>query len=656
LFRPAYGAATGEPTSRRRAGGRRHRVRLAAVALLGLGLTFTVMLASASSAQAKIPIVGEIPVVGEVVEGIAGAGQAVLNPTEAVLKGFIHLLQAIFGGVEAKLINEVIAGLLAIPNFNSGHVAGLERTTVAIAAGMLTAVLTLSILRFYIAGLTNSASGGFEALQGVVRVVGAVGFIVLWPGIYGEVVQIPSAFNHALLGSASVQHNVALLFDAALTVGTGAFALNAGLGLIFVILIGLVSAVVFLSLLWMKVLLSVMLMFLYVAMPLCVVLWPIPELAWLASSALKALTVAVIAPSVWAILFSLSSAINTDVLTWAPSHSLIDTVIIRPLAGITVMLLCITIPRFLMRTALIGPGGQPGGWRVWRTITFGMFAARAASGGAQTVATAAVEGHPKAKRMIDALPTPIKPPGKGGEGSLASRVVFGRSGFVPEQDDSEKVPPPRVSAPGAQPGQAHASDRTPSPRERPAEQPAGSAQPRQSSAQGQVRAEEVNQAGASMYQQAHSGLESSSADDVRAAMGRLTPDTQRRLAEIRASNPDRLRDSIAHSLPSAGWTDAEREALRTIGSARMKEVEEGMNLAASDLTGTPAAPAAQPGVAPVPSPAVPRPPATSPPPSGSTPPSGSRSLGADLREQRPIAGDDPAPRKGGLIDPEPFRD
>ncbi len=59
-------------------------------------------------------------------------------------------------------------------------------------------------------------------MQGLVRVVGAVGFIVLWPGIFNEVVQIPRMFNQALLGSGSVQHNVALLFDAALVVGSAA--------------------------------------------------------------------------------------------------------------------------------------------------------------------------------------------------------------------------------------------------------------------------------------------------------------------------------------------------------------------------------------------------------------------------------------------------
>ena len=240
----------------------------------------------------------------------------------------MKVLQAIFGGVEAKLITGVINGLLAVPDFNSGHVAALEHTTVAIAAGMLSAVLTLSIVRYYVVGLTDGGSGGFEALQGITRVLGAVSFIVLWSGIFNELTQIPKMFDGALLGSTSVQHNVALLFDAALVVGGTTFALNAGLGLIFVILIGFISAIVFIALLWMKVLLSVMMMFLFVSMPLCVALWPLPELGWLAASAMKAMFVGLLVPCVWAILFALSAAVNADVLTWAPSHSIIDTVIV----------------------------------------------------------------------------------------------------------------------------------------------------------------------------------------------------------------------------------------------------------------------------------------------------------------------------------------
>ena len=659
----------------RRETARSHRAHLAVGAVAASAVA---LLAGAAPAEAKVPIVGEIPVVGKVVEGVGSVGEAVLNPAEAVLKGFVHLLQAIFGGFEAHLITEVIAGLLAIPNFNTGQIAGLEHTTTAIAAAMLGAVLTLSILRYYIAGLTNNASGGFEALQGLVRVVGAVGCILLWPGVFTELLQIPSAFNHALLGSTSVQHNVALLFDAALTLGSGAFALNVGLGLIFAILIGLISAVVFIALLWMKVLLSVMMMFLFVSMPLCIVLWPVPELSWLATSAMKALGVAVIVPSVWAILFSLSAAVNADVLTLAPSHSIIDTVIMRPLAGITLMLLCITIPRFLMRTALIGPHGQPGGWRVWRTVTFGMFAARTAAGGARSVAIAATEGHPAAARTIDALPSPVKPPTEPGAGSLAGRVVFGRSGYVKQDgEDAERVPAPNVSVPDRETGTAPAAaSGAATVAGEAAGQAAGGASQATAAIAGQQagvgrqrRREEADRAGAGMYRQAHSEHESSSVEDVRAAMARLPLQTQRRLAHIMDTNPDRLRDSIARALPERGWTAGEREALQTIGGARRKQAQDGMDVALAGLDHAPAraqapTPASQPAPGAVSSDGWSHPSPASPSASQSSlssmdaspPPSGTPSLGVPLREQPLTRRQQVSQPEADVSDMNPFRE
>jgi hypothetical protein len=661
---------------------------------------FAVLLASPATAQAKIPVIGKIPVLGGVVEKIAGVGEALWNPAEAVMSAFLKVLQAVFGGVEAHLITDVITGLLAIPNFNSGHVAGLEHTTVAISAGMLSAVLTLSILRYYIAGLTDSGSGGFEALQGLVRVMGAVGFIILWPSIFNELLEIPSAFNHALLGSSSVQHNVALLFDAALATGAGAFALSTGLGLIFVILIAFLSAVVFLALLWMKVLLSVMLMFLYVSMPLCVVLWPVPEMSWLAASAMKALAVAVMVPSVWAILFALSAAVNADILTFAPSHSIIDTVIIRPLAGITLMLLCITIPRFLMRTAMIGPQGQGGGWRVWRTVTFGMFAGRAAAGAGQAVAAAAVEGHQAAGRMIDRLPSQMRPPKAAGEGSLASRVVWGTSGFPEEEKRKSKgktggdgqqdwgagepVPKTTGRTPAAPAGEGKSSEQgqpAPQTQSQPAanseRQPAAASESQASGAgQGRTASQAnrafVDAAGEWMYQKAHSTP--TDAGEVAAAMGKLPEKAQRQLAQIQASNKDKLRDSIANQLDNPAWSAEQQAALWTIGSSDGLSAEQGIAHAIARLD----EPAGQP---------PPAGGATDTPPTGSTsqgstptnsqqatpaagsprsgqpsstseagPPSGSRSLGADLREQpAPPQPENPS-ADSELVDPEPFRD
>jgi len=661
-----------------------------AAAAAGVGIALAAVLAASladpTSAHA------EIPVLGPAVKAIGGVGHAILHPLDAVVEGFVKILQAIFGGIEAHLIAGVINALLTIPNFDTGHVATLESTTVAIAAGMLSAVLSLSILRYYLAGLTDSGSGGFEALQGLSRLAGAVGFIILWRGLFNTVVEIPRLFNEALLGGGSVQHNVALLFDAALVVGSGAFALNAGIGLIFVIVIGFIAALVFIALLWMKVLLSVLLMFLYVSMPLAVVVWPIPELSWLAASAMKTLFVALIVPCVWAILFALAAAINADVLTWVPTHTVIDTVIVRPLAGITLMILCLTIPRFLVRTAMIGPHGQPGRGRLWRTVTIGMLGARAASGGARAVAGAAAEGNPGAQRMIDALPSPARPPSEPGSGGMAARMVFGRSGFTDEKGNGKSE---RNGGSGPQSGPERRQGSGTS-EQQPGEQSDGQAASASGAAGGQEAVRRSQQAfsvsgidrpafdrsgvdEAWQTMQARSQMSPPDTQGVVAAMGQFSPETQRGLASFQSANPTRMRPWAAQHVAAAGLSAAQRDALLTLGSAPQGTLQKGMSGAMTRLDSQPAssdhsAAAASPSCAEQPpggggsgsprldtQPPANRPSASSPGVrSGESPPAEGRSLGADLREQPPgppsASGATPARPSRDLPDPEPFLD
>ena len=111
---------------------RQRRVRVGLSAGVA-GIVFVAALAVALAAPAAAH--AEIPVIGPVVKTIGGIGHTILHPAEAVVEALVKVLQAIFGGVEAKLITAVVDGLLAIPNFDTGHVAELEHTTVAIAAG-----------------------------------------------------------------------------------------------------------------------------------------------------------------------------------------------------------------------------------------------------------------------------------------------------------------------------------------------------------------------------------------------------------------------------------------------------------------------------------------------------------------------------------------
>lgn len=534
------------------------------------------------------PAQAQIPVIGPIAEAVGSIGGAILHPANAALNALLSVLRAIFGGLEAKLVGDVIQALLSIPSFQTGHVAGLEHTMVAISAGMLSAVFTLSIVRYYLAGLTNTASGAFEAVHALVRVGGAVALILLWPTMFGWLEQVPNLFDAALLQSGGVQHNVGLLFDAALVFGAGAFAIGTGVGLIFTIVIALAAALTFLALLWMKVMISILLMFLYVAMPVAIVIWPIPELSWIATAAMRALGVALIVPCVWAILFALSAAVNADILSWVPTHSILDTLLVRPLAGLTLMVLCITIPRSLMQAAVPVRVPQPAG-RAWRTLTLGMFAARTGTGAARTVASAAADGQPQAQRMIGMLPESLRPPRQPGEGGSAARIIFGASGF---DDPRERTGRPRhaggrsrgAGTPGGLGDAGVAAGAQGSDSRVYAEQAV-----RRTEAQASVHGIEHPVRDPESSERAREAMRGRSriappdATMVAGAMSRFPAATQRDLARIGSEHG--LREFAAEHLRSANLTDSQRDALSTLGSARMPALQQGIATALQTLDG-----------------------------------------------------------------------
>ena len=326
---------------------------------------------------------------------------------------------------------------------------------------------------------------------------------------------------------------------------------------------------------------------------------------------------------------------------------------------------------------------------MWRTVTFGMFAMRGAAGVGRTVATAAMEGQPAAQRMIDALPSQMRLPTEPGQGSLAGRVVFGRSGFT---EDAKAGLGKQASGEGN----------------------AGSAGGESTEARGsQIKqemrlpgvapasydGERIDRAGEEMYDQA--GSSPSSAAAVSAAMAQFPPETQRAIADFRANDEQKLRDLMAHNLDSPSLTSEQRQALWTIGSARNRGAQQGIDAAMNNLdesqTGTtppsaaqgpprasepqtasggqashPGGEASRPGAAAngTPSPALPaqRAPASEGATSRTTPLTGppaeseqdGRSLGADLPQQPPSSGESgnaggtsPNP---GLSDIEPFLD
>src|SRR4051794_12476024 len=246
---------------------RRTRARRKAIAcvVVGLGGAGVLSLAGPEPAAA----VGIDP--WQAVGGAVGAGVNAI--TGGIGQGAVAAFGAIVKGLfawPAKMIDrELLAWLVAVPDYaihpqsrpagaESSNLAQLGATTSAMAFAALGAVGTVSVVRYWAAGLTGS--GGLEALEGLARTVGAALFIVLWPWLFRHCADIANQAGKGLLGNGSVVDDTARLLALAFLAGV---TFN-----ILAILIAIGAAVLFLALLMTKIAVSATTAVVFVAMPL----------------------------------------------------------------------------------------------------------------------------------------------------------------------------------------------------------------------------------------------------------------------------------------------------------------------------------------------------------------------------------------------------
>jgi hypothetical protein len=117
---------------------------------------------------------------------------AVAAPSDISTSLIDQLVHSWFPKFEGRFTMNLITWLTQIPNFDPGALhpltAGAARThidvaltvTTMVALGGLGAVSTLSVARYWIAGLSTRGSGGIEAVEGLSRTLLAVALILLW--------------------------------------------------------------------------------------------------------------------------------------------------------------------------------------------------------------------------------------------------------------------------------------------------------------------------------------------------------------------------------------------------------------------------------------------------------------------------------------------
>ena len=268
------------------------RARPAGVLVGAIGSIAVLFLLASAVAPAQAQAI-KIPNPVDIVTGPVSGGIA-----DMAVNAFDAIIKHLFAPITKLVTVELIGWLVAIPNFTDGtHVAQLQTTVTAMAGGLLAAVATLAIARYWLIGYAGS---GFAALEGLARTVAAAFALAMWPWAFGQAVHLTNLFTSSLLASDSVVKPSATMLAAAIGVGWAAGPLGLFLGLV----IAIATLLLFLALLLLKIAVSVSTILVFVGMPLAIVLWPVAP--WVLSLVGRAFVACLAVPVLWALVLRVS--------------------------------------------------------------------------------------------------------------------------------------------------------------------------------------------------------------------------------------------------------------------------------------------------------------------------------------------------------------
>src|ERR671919_535002 len=293
--------------------GTRRRLGLASLAVL-LALA---LLAPASAAAVPLP---ELP---DLTPDIPG-------PADLVRAMFEFLLKTFFG-IEVAIQRRVVDFLVAHPVYSdTARYPELGRLQAYVAAGgwaILTLTIAVAALRYWASGFT--ASGSYEAIQGMVRGAAAAAAMVVYPQVFEWLCVAGNLLTHALLEAPGVEGGLTRLLAAALvvnfaTLGVGSIAaLAAVVGVPLQVLFG-------------------------------VLLWPV----------------------VWALCFALFAVLGQSAFSFQGEFG---DELIKPFVTVATLWVAFKAPQLLARQAMLAGIAPTLGGGLARTVVYG----RGALGAAQ---------------------------------------------------------------------------------------------------------------------------------------------------------------------------------------------------------------------------------------------------------------------------------
>ena len=170
---------------------------------------------------------------------------------------------------------------------------------------LFTLVLTVSGVRYYASGFTSG--GSYEAVEALARGGLAAGALAIYPEVFGSLSIATNYLTYGITHAPGVEGGLAKLLAAA-TVGSFS---PLGIGTIAAV----VAVVMLVLLLVTKIVIATLLALLYVAAPLAIALWPLPETSWLARTWLQSLIGVLLWPVVWALCFAIFAVMGASAFT-----------------------------------------------------------------------------------------------------------------------------------------------------------------------------------------------------------------------------------------------------------------------------------------------------------------------------------------------------
>jgi len=484
---------------------------------------------------------------GEILGGIGG------DIAKLAVSAFDAIIKALFAPIAKFVTTQLIGWLIAVPNFTQGNVSQLERTVVAMGGGLLGAVATISIIRYWVAGFAGGSDSGFAALEGLTRTVGAALFLAAWPWLFDTAVHLTNLFTSSLMGSASVVNSTARLLAAGLGAGV---ALNfTPIGLFLNIAIAVAASLLFLGLLLLKIVVSVSAILIFIGMPLAAVLWPV--MPWVARLAMRAFATCLAVPVLWALCFAASAAVSLNALSFN-SRGFMNA-LLQPLVAIVLLWVMLKLPIALARIAMLGGAALSGGF-VSRAASYAAgsqmrdtarqhLPSWAGGHTTQTGTQASQHDSRTAGRLRNAatLAGAVATGGAGGAAPSVASMGTANGGGVttaaaPATNGRAYTPPPTA--------QAHASGaglqgglQTPS-----------------------FAGREHDFANENFEAQFRERTNPVSAEQARAALQNLPDATQRGVAQLVSDHGAGAREHLAYQAMGE-WSPQERDALRTLAAA-----------------------------------------------------------------------------------------